>query len=238
MIKPYGSTRPEPLHHFNRYSLLKRTYPQEALRDVEDLVRLPAAAITKPATVNYYLKRTTFRIAANLERAWTLQTLGRVSEARQAYDQAIKDDPDTLTYAWRAEFNLTSSEPESVVQTDIDKALALDPNFWFALQVRAKVHFYSERYEAAATDFARASKEFPDNGRLRWWYARTLRKLGHVDEPSAEAMTALRVDPGFMYAEAGTLQKLGYLPTIAPDIDPRPALDDAARACMLDQDCS
>jgi tetratricopeptide (TPR) repeat protein len=228
----------EPLPRYHRYQLLTRSYPREALQEVEALLQLPAAAITKPAVVDYSRKRTTFRIAGSLARALLLTTLGRLDEAGRVYDRAVHDDPDALTYAWRATFNLSQSAAEDVVQKDLDQALALDPDFWFARDQQARVHFYSERYDAAAAEFARALQQFPDNGTVHWWRAMTLRKLGRTEEASVEAVNAFEVDPGFMFSKVHMLQARGYLPALAPNADPMPALDDAARACMLDQECS
>jgi hypothetical protein len=72
---------------------------------------------------------------------------------------------------------------------------------------------------------------------MRWWHAITLRKLGRLDDASAEAVTAFRVDPGFMFEKAPALQQHGYLPAPTAGVDPRPALYDAALACMLDEGC-
>jgi tetratricopeptide (TPR) repeat protein len=127
--------------------------------------------------------------------------------------------------------------PLDAVQDDIDKALALDPGYWVSHEQQAHLHFVREQYEAAATEFARALKQVPNNGPLRWHYALTLRKLGKGEEAAGEVITAFRLDRGFMLNKLGMLMKRGYLAAIAPDTDPRPALMDAARACMLDESC-
>ena len=226
---------PQPRYHI--YQLFQGRSPRDELREIEGLLQLPASAINKPSPTLYYVRHTSYRIAASLIRARLLWQLGRINEAVQAFDQAVAIDPDVLTYACRAEFHLQTSAAEEVVQADLDKALTLDPDFWFVRDVQARVHFYSGRYDAAAADFARALKQRPVNGYLHWWQARTLRKLGRGDEASSEAITALEVDPHFLFSKVGMLQQRGYLPKLAPDSDPRPALEDAARACMLDQDC-
>ena len=227
----------KPLFRYHRYQLLQMAYPQEALLEAEALLQLPVSAITTPATVLWYHKPTTYRVAGNLARAWMLWTLGRFNEARQVYDQAIQDDPNALTYAARAYFNLTQSASMNVVQDDLDKSFALDPDFWLALKLQGHVHFSSGHYEAEATELGRAAKQYPDNGELRWSYARMLRKLGRVEDASAEAIAAFEVDPRFMFSKVQMLRTRGYLPELAPNADPKPALQDAARACMLDQEC-
>lgn len=213
--------------------------PEEALREADAVLHLPVATITKPNATEFYFKRTSYRTVASLERARMLAVLGRNDEAKQAYDQAVHDDPGALTYAGRAAFQLEQLQaPLDEVQADLDKALAADANIWFSHGLAARVQFYRKNYAAAEPEFARALAIYPINGEMRWWHAMTLRLLGRGDEAAEEAVTAFRVDPGFMFGKLRTLQKLGLLPTLSSDNDPMPAIYDAARACMLDEHCS
>lgn len=236
----------DPLFRFNRLILLKTNrLLREAIQEANAILQLPAPLITKPTTVNSYLKRTTIRVATKIERANLLTVVGRLDEAQKAYDDAIETDPNALTFAWRAAFRLSQiafgpgSPPPSInaIQDDLDKAVALEPDYWFSRNQQAQLYFVREEYELAATEFARALKGYPINGAMRWKYALSLRKLGRGEEAASEAVAAFQLDPGFMANKAGVLRKRGYLAAIAPDSDPRPALMDAARACMLDEDC-
>jgi tetratricopeptide (TPR) repeat protein len=176
---------------------------------------------------------------ASLERARMLAVLGRNDEAKEAYDQAVHDDPGALTYAGRAAFRLEQLQaPLDEVQADLDKSLAADANIWFSHGLAARIQFYRKNYAAAETEFARSLAIYPINGEMRWWHAMTLRLLGRGDDAAEEAVTAFRVDPGFMFGKVRTLQKLGFLPTLSSDDDSMPAIYDAARACMLDEHCS
>jgi tetratricopeptide (TPR) repeat protein len=213
--------------------------PEDALREADALLRLPVAAITKPDATEFYLKRTSYRTVASLERARMLSILGRNDEAKQAYDQAVHDDPGALTYAGRAAFLLEQMQaPLDAVQADLDKSLAADANLWLSHGLAGRVQFYGKNYAAAEPEFARSLAIYPINGEMRWWHAMTLRLLGRGDEAAEEAVTAFRVDPGFMFGKVRTLQKLGFVPTLPADSDPMPAIYDAARACMLDEHCS
>jgi tetratricopeptide (TPR) repeat protein len=213
--------------------------PEDALREADAVLRLPVAAISKPDATEFYFKHTSFRTVASLERARMLSILGRNDEAKQAYDQAVHDDPGALTYAGRAAFLLEQVQaPLDAVQADLDKSLAADANIWFSHGLAARVQFYRNNYAAAEPEFARSLAIYPINGEMRWWHAMTLRLLGRGDEAAEEAVTAFRVDPGFMFGKVGTLQKFGLLPTLSSDSDPMPAIYDAARACMLDEHCS
>ncbi|MGY4313064.1 tetratricopeptide repeat protein [Bradyrhizobium sp. JR3.5] len=236
----------EPLARYNRFLLLKtNNFNSEAIEEAEAILRLPTPLITRPSAVTCYVRKTTYRIAMAIERALLLRIVGRIDEAQQAYDHAVEIDPDPLTYAWRAEFRLTQAAyapgapPPSLsaAQDDLDKALALDPDYWFSLNQQAMLHFGRREYQVAAAEFARALKGYPINGTMRWYYAKTLRALGKNEEAASEGITAFQLDPGFMEWELGELQKRGYLAAIAADTDPRPAVIDAVHACMLDEDC-
>jgi tetratricopeptide (TPR) repeat protein len=228
----------EPIFRYHRYQLLKRHgFQRDALQEADAILGLTIPTITKPFAVTYYGKLTSFRTAVALERASLLLAMGRINESQTAYDQSVQNDPSALTFAWRAQFHLAQSAPMNVVQDNLDKSLAFDPAYWFSRDLQARVHFYSEQYEAAAAEYARAIELYPINGTMRWWHALTLRKLGRFDDASAEAVTAFQVDPGFMINQIDMLRMRGYLPTLAPNAHPIPALYDAARACMLDEGC-
>ena len=232
----------EPLFHFHLLLALECcSLPEDAVKAADALLSLPADSITKPDTVNYYFKATSFRTATRLERAKLLAMLGKNDDAQKAYDQAVQDDPGALTYACRGLFALEHSapnEPMDKVQADLDRSLIADGNIWVSHGLAGRVYFYSKNYVKAEPEFARAVEIYPINGEMRWWHAMTFRLLGRADDASAEAVAAFRVDPGFMFEKVPTLQTFGYLPTLSSDLDPRPALYDAARACMLDEHCS
>jgi tetratricopeptide (TPR) repeat protein len=229
-----------PLFHIHLMEVFECCgLPENALAQAEAVLRLPADMITKPNATKHYLTTTSFRVVASLERARLLSILGRNGEAKLAYDQAIHDDPGALTYAGRAAFLLEQVQaPLDEVQADLDKSLAADPNIWFSHGIAGRVLFYRKDYAAAESEFVRSLAIYPINGEMHWWHAMTLRLLGRADDAAAEAIAAFQVDPGFMFDKAPALQKFGLLPTLSRDGDPRPALYDAARACMLDDNCS
>jgi tetratricopeptide (TPR) repeat protein len=230
----------DPMFHIHLMGVLECCdMPENALKEAEAVLRLPADLITKPHSIEDYFKKTSFRVFASLERARLLSILGRNDEAKQAYDQAVLDEPGALTYAERAAFLLERLHASlDAVQVDLDKSLAADPDIWFSHGIEARVYFYRKDYSAAEREFGRSLAIYPINGTMHWWHAMTLRQLGRPDDAAAEAVTAFQVDPGFMFKKISTLQKFGFLPTLSRDADPTPALYDAARACMLDEECS
>jgi tetratricopeptide (TPR) repeat protein len=236
----------KPDFRFGRLLLLIRyRHFSEAIENADAILRLPADIITKPAATESWAKMTTYRIATAMRRAELLEVVGRTKDAWQAYDQAVELDPDPVTYARRAAFRLSQirffpgmpAPPLDLVQADLDKALALDSDYWVSHEQQGHLLFIRREYDGAAAELALALKQHPENGEMRWYYALTLRKLGRNEQAAGEVITAFRLDRGFMLNKLGMLRKLGYLAAIAPDADPRPALMDAARACMLDERC-
>jgi tetratricopeptide (TPR) repeat protein len=236
----------DPRVRFNRLILLKtNNFFREALQDADAILQLPAPSITKPEATTSYSRRTTFRIAVAIERALLLRWIGRINEATEAYDRAVELDPDVLTYTSRAGFKLSEIAiapgaplpPTNAIQDDLDKAIALDPDCWVSRGEQAELYFFHKQFDLAVPEFVRALKQYPINGPMRWKYALALRELGRDEEAAAEAITAFRMDTVFMLNKLSALRKRGYLAAIAPDADPRPALMDAVRACMLDEGC-
>lgn len=236
----------DPEYRLHRSILLRRNgFLPEAIEDTDAILRLPADVNAKPSATKLYWRPTTYRVSAAIARAEMLTELGRTNEARQAYDSAVERDPDPITYTQRAAFNLTQTAASGgispslfdLIQDDLDKASALDPDYWVVHEKLGYLHDIRKQFDLAATEFARALKQFPGNGRMRWEYALVLRRLGRSEEAAGEAITAFRLDPGFMVNKLGMLRKRGYLAAIKPDADPRPALMDAVRACMLDERC-
>jgi tetratricopeptide (TPR) repeat protein len=237
-----------PLYRFNRFGLLEENgFDNEAIDEADAILRLPLPLITKPGAAYIYLKHTTDRIAVEVKRAIILKTMGRTKEAEQAYDRAVELDPDALTYAMRAEFKLThiafipnAPMPQmqmKSVQDDIDQAIALDPDYWFALNMQARLFLVRGEYASAAAYYVRALKGYPINGGMRWRYATALRQLGRGEEAITEATTAFRLDPGFMRDKLRDLRKFGYFVPTESEADLRPAIMDAVRACMIDERC-
>jgi tetratricopeptide (TPR) repeat protein len=227
-----------PIFRYHIVQLLTMRGPwPEALQAADDLLALPVSAITRPNAVEYFRKRTSYRTATAIERGRILDHMGRIEEAEKAYDQAVTYDPSALTFAFRSGFHRQHSAPRDVVQTDLDRSLAADSNYWVSQELAGRFHFYGKDYRTAAEEFARATDLSPDNGILRWWHAMALHQLGRLEDAAEVAATAFQVDREFMFRKLPMLQQRGYLPTLPADADPRPALLDAARACMLDEGC-
>lgn len=225
---------------FHRYELFDGTGKlPEALAELDALLKLPVAEITRGPSFSFHDRRVTFRTGAKLYRAITLKAMGRSAETAAIYDQLVAEEPSAVTYASRAAHHRhAETASEEAIQADIDKAIALDPTYWAPRDVRGRLHFYAKRYDAAAQEFARAIELAPEQGGLRWWRAMSLRKLDRVEEATDDALSVLDVDPDYVVnRKVRTLMEHGYFLPPKEGADPMPALRDAVRACMLDERC-
>jgi hypothetical protein len=65
----------------------------------------------------------------------------------------------------------------------------------------------------------------------------SLRKLDQLDEAMDEAVAAFRVDKSFLASKAESLRQRGYLIAAPSPAHYVQAVEDAARACVLDERC-
>ncbi len=222
-----------------RYSKLlshMQDYPA-ALVQLDALLALPRADTTRSADLMIYSRSVTYRTAAQLLRASLLMDLARRDEADGTFEQILNEDPSSFTYAMRAAHRFKANETEAVIQADVDKAIELDPDYWLAREMQARIHFFARRYAAAEAEYARAIELKPDYGKLRWWRAMALRRIDRLDEATDEALTAWAVDPGYVTSEkVEVLSQRGYL-QLSRNRDANLSIADAIRACMLDEKC-
>lgn len=225
---------------FHRYQLFnKMGQAREALAEIDSILSLPATSIEAEKNQLYDGQFVTAKTLARLYRAVLLIQADRRTEAAQVYDQLVQDDPSALTFTTRAafcqQFDLSS---EADILSDLEKAIAYDPKFWGPYEIRAQLSFYAKQYESADSDFEKAIKLNPKRGLLRWWHFMTLRKLNRMDEAMADALSVIELDPYFLInSKIDTLTQHGYFQPPADDRKLKLALQDAVRACVLDESC-
>jgi tetratricopeptide (TPR) repeat protein len=227
----------DAFYHYALATLLERwAHDREALAEINAIAQLPAAELDKPEVYSMNVPAST-RAAIGAERGKLLSLMGRYDEAEKAYDDAIRDAPCALTYAVRANFHFSRDAPKEIIQADIDKALALDPDLWLTHRVQASLDEREKNTEGALSEYQWAAELNPQRGMLHWQRALVLRDVGRVDEATSEALAGLRTDVDLFNRKSNELSKLGYLRAIAPGSDPTPAIRDAVQACMLDDRC-
>jgi tetratricopeptide (TPR) repeat protein len=230
-------SNPLPQFHLMQLYFVTARF-REAVRQADAILGLPEAAITEPRTIVFDgVYAVSMRMATENWRSIFLGRMGRVEAAGDNYRHAVEHDPSAFTYAALADYKLENGGPDDEAQKDVGKALSLDANYWFAHQLEGQIDFHARRFEAASTEFRRAGELNPTKGTLRWWNARALRGLGQWEEAAEAAAEAVRVDPGFIDSEIDTWTERGYLRGPKPLDSQSEVVQDAARACILDERC-
>jgi tetratricopeptide (TPR) repeat protein len=207
-----------------------------ALAEWDAILALPNETITKPFAADWQGIKMSFQVMALTHRAGLLAEAGRTEEAARAYDMAVANAPSAMTYASRASFRRVQGAPDNIVTADIDQALKLDPDNWFAWHQKGIQLFEKGERELALAAHRRVIELQPNKGSLRWRVAQTLKALHRSEEAIQEAYAALHRDPEFLVDKYVELHKRGYLLASLSQVDDW-ALRDAAAACMIDEAC-
>ena len=232
----------EPRYHFSRFSLLMAMWNDaEAMQEAEIILNMPREKIAEPRTIAYVNVSTNYQTGVRIDRAKVLRRMGRIQDAEASLDDAVRDDPCGLTYAWRGDFRIWRDFNSEMGRDDVNKALALTPEYWLPHQSIGLVHLNSKSYEAAAAEFAKAAQLNPTAGDPLWWRAMSLRMLSRFDEATETALKAMEVDNDVARSKINVLVKQGYLPHAAPENATQQSIADYVRdavtACMMDENC-
>jgi tetratricopeptide (TPR) repeat protein len=223
---------------FHRFQLLEyRARQREALVEAEAILALQTPDLDRPNEIMILGKRTSMRTAIRLHRALLFSKMGRFEEADKAFDDIIAEAPSALTLAQRASYRLLRRAPLDAVQSDIDRAMLQEPDYWAVHEIQARVHRHAKRPHAALDSFTKAVKLNPTHSRLRWARALALRALGQIDEATAEGVHAAEADGHFLMTVVKILDARGYLPEQLQATTEQSLIRDAIRACMLDERC-
>ena len=90
--------------------------------------------------------------------------------------------------------------------------------------------------DGALSEYAKAAQLYPQLGWIHWQRALVLRGVGRIDEATAEALTAIEIDPNLFRSKSKELSKRGYLREDLPAPSDT-GVYDAIQACMLDERC-
>jgi tetratricopeptide (TPR) repeat protein len=235
--KAISIDRTGPYHYDLFLVLVDWGHDREALEEADAISRLPDSELDRPNSVNWWGAHTTLRIAIGIERGKLLNLMGRFDDAEKAYDGAIRDSPSAQAFAQRADFHRSRNAASPIIQSDVDRALALDPDFWLGHAVQAALDNDQKNTDGALAEYAKAAQLNPQLGWIQWQRALVLRNVGRVDEATSEALAALQMDIGLFNRKSNEFSKLGYLRAVAASTDPTTAIHDAVQACMLDERC-
>jgi tetratricopeptide (TPR) repeat protein len=174
------------------------------------------------------------RTEVMIRRAWLLAELGRLDDAKAAFDSYVQRSPSALAYAYRAAYHADHLNFEQA-QRDLDMARTYEPDFWLINRTQGELFLAEKKYAEALACFNRLMQQIEWSSRLYWWRSRALRGLDRIDEAKRDALIAMS-DHNFAKIKMPRLVELGYYQPPAPGME-KAALRDAVQACILDERC-
>jgi tetratricopeptide (TPR) repeat protein len=221
-------------HHFQYFQYINAQ--PEALQALDKLLALPAHDLDTEFTT-FRGRDISFHTMARLQRATILESMGRLPEALQAFDDFVQADPGVFSYGWRAWYYINRDELD-LAKTDLDKAISYAPDFWIPHNLLGLVFLHTKQYDRAVDEYTRALELRPDQpGQSYWMRAIALRALGRIDDAEADALKAISIDEGFRNRRFSKLAQLGYLSPSEDQAKFESSVRDAVKACMLDEKC-
>jgi len=163
---------------------------------------------------------------AHVARALTLISFGRMPQARESVDAAVKLDPRNVSaLKLRARFELPGDG--ATAEADVNAGLAIDPNDSDLLAMRAL--FLEGRGDVgrALDEAGRAVRNNPRNTDALWIRARIFLANKRYDAAHADLTTALNMEPDYFHARHLRSAVRMHLKRYAD------ALEDANRALLL-----
>jgi tetratricopeptide (TPR) repeat protein len=160
---------------------------RQALEDLGRIIDGPARAKASPGELSH----------AYAARAWVNLERGGTSEARDAFEQAVKLDPRNVE-ALNGEGRLLLNEGRSTeALSRFDASLGVDPAEPETIAADAEAKIALERLADAKTQLVDAARRFPKSLPVLLTLAKAEQHLGNNDAADAELRTAMS------YAEPG-----------------------------------
>ncbi|MDX9911549.1 MAG: tetratricopeptide repeat protein [Phycisphaerales bacterium] len=132
-----------------------------------------------------------------LLKADALRGAGRRADALAAYDTAVARFPRSpMVFFKRAEAKVEDEKLQRDAMADLEQSLRLDPRFWQALRLRARVYLLQDRVDDAITDLRTALRLNPGLDEIRIALMAELIKRGRGGEAASVADEVIKARPG------------------------------------------
>jgi tetratricopeptide (TPR) repeat protein len=226
------------------YALLFRSYAYQrdrrydlALKDADALVAMPADAINRQGYLDRQGVKRDFHLKALTDRADIYAAMGQYDLAERDLNAAVDYKRSADSLLARGEFLMHRPGRQRLALDDLEAATTLDPEMLQAFYLKGEVLVGFQRYDEALAALDRALTIDPHYDFALRLRAITYRALGKTDLAVQDLENAVVSSPRVAAMTIRSLQIAGYWPYGEAPRALTPGLQDAIRACMLDNDC-
>jgi tetratricopeptide (TPR) repeat protein len=215
----------------------------EALKDADDLMAIPPAAINRQGYLDGRGDHVDFHIVALEKRAAIYDALGQFDRAEQDLNAAVAYSRSAPSLSARGKFLAYKTGREKEALSDLDEAIALGSLDSDAYYAKGVLLLGFRKYQDALAALDGAVKIDPWFSSALGMRAKLHRELDQTDLAVADMTQAVArcMETGCTAALQGTMSAMrsaGYWRSSDNPTDLTPALEDAIRACMLDKHCN
>jgi tetratricopeptide (TPR) repeat protein len=223
---------------FRSRNYTRRMLFDEALKDADALVSIPAREINLQGYLDELGDKQDFHVIALLNRAKLEGAMDRADLAEVDFKAAIDFSPSDQTFSARGKFLTYRPGREVDAMRDLDEATRLGSRDSRTHYAKGMLLHRKKQYREALAAFDEAVKIDPDFGEALQMRARTHREFDETEAALADIARAIAVSPHVRDVTLTSLRQAGYWRTADDPDSFTPELVDALRACMVDRTCN
>ena len=211
---------------------------REALADADGLVALDPTKADRECLVGPDGHCLDFHAEGLIDRAGIYAKLGDKDHARDDYTAAVTAAPIERTFLSRGDFFVWTDDRMADGLKDAEAAIAIAPLDPPAHSLRSSALDGLHRYDEALSEATFALWLAPRDARLYAWRADVYRTLGRIDDAVSDYETAINLDPSRLMRSLPMLAQRGYWLSKEPPKSMTIEVQDAIRACAIDNHCA
>ena len=224
--------------HFRSELYAERGQYALALADADALVALSPEIKNRQGYLDEHGLMRDFHVVALTHRGELHAQTGHMDFAEQDFNAAIAYRRSAEALKARADyFYYRRNAPEAAL-TDLNAALAIEPDNAPALYSKGIVLTKQNRFEEAFAAFNHAVGIEPAYARALKMRARMHRQFGRTEEAVSDFEMAIAISPDILAKSIPALRHRGYWTSLSMPTSMTPELQDAIRACMIDTTCN
>jgi tetratricopeptide (TPR) repeat protein len=209
-----------------------------ALKDAEALVTIPPMKINRLGYLDEKGDRLDFHVIALRQQAEIYDNIGQVLKAEQTFGAAVDYKRSSESLGNRGIFLAYKNGREIDALADLNEAISLETKNESVYFAKGLVHIRLDQYQDALSAFDGELKVNPRSAYALKMRARVYRQLGETEAAVEDMTRAIALSGRTLREEMETLRIAGYWTSKDTPEELTPALQDAIRACMIDEQCN